>query len=180
MLFKEFSHFRQKNCATKCPVSRSRWGQIAIWAMPKYTWFFLAGASLRGGTEVELTVSWWCGHQLHEFYAIKLLWLDQSPIFWSQSCSSTFPPDIPNPQNLLHHIRSRFPSWLCAILSGSFFFILEKRENKLLFLITRGGWSKNINVFGQILIKHVTDWSSQRLEQNEEYFSLNFCYENTK
>ena len=61
-----------------------------------------------------------------------------------------------------------------------FFHLGKKRENKLLFLITRGGWSKNINVFGQILIKHVTDWSSQRLEQNEKYVPLNFCYEYTK
>ena len=40
MLFKEFSHFRQNSCATKCPDLRNRGGQIAIWAMPKYTRFF--------------------------------------------------------------------------------------------------------------------------------------------
>ena len=41
-----FKKFRQKICATKCSDLRNRRGQIAIWAMPKYTWFFLGGASL--------------------------------------------------------------------------------------------------------------------------------------
>ena len=46
MLFEEFSHFRQNICATKCPDLHNRGGQIAKWAMPKYTRFCLSVASL--------------------------------------------------------------------------------------------------------------------------------------
>ena len=50
-----FKKFRQKICATKCSDLRNRRGQIAIWAMPKYTHCSHAGPHL--GTWVAMGTS---------------------------------------------------------------------------------------------------------------------------